>query len=64
MGNDPITCGTSADYPNQGKYNGKLDKDFVNLKLHRDPTSSTLDLYEFRMSLFENGDPEEFLYRA
>ena len=27
----------------------------------RDYTSSTLDLYEFRMSLFDHGNPEEFL---
>ena len=40
--------------------NDKSDKDFVKLKLCRDPTSSTLDLYEFKMSLFDNGDPEDF----
>ena len=27
----------------------------------RDSTSSTLDLFEFRMSLFDHGNPEEFL---
>ena len=31
------------------------------MKLRRDPTSSTADLYEFKMSLFDNGNPEEFL---
>ena len=41
-------------------YNDKLDKDFVKLKLRMNPTSSTLDLYEFKMSLFDHGDPEEF----
>ena len=25
------------------------------------PTSSTSDLYDFKMSLFDNGNPEEFL---
>ena len=35
--------------------------DYVKLKLCRDPTSSTLDLYGFRMSLFDHGDPGEFL---
>ena len=44
-----------------GKYNGKSDKYFVNLEFCRDPTYSTSDLYEFRMSLFENGEPEDFL---
>ena len=39
------------------KYDVKSEKYFVKLKLCRDPTSSTLDLYEFRMSLFDNGKP-------
>ena len=41
-------------------HDGKSDKYFMNLKLRRDPTSSTSDLYDFRMSLFDNGDLEEF----
>ena len=45
------------------KHGGKSDKDFVKLKLSRDPKLSTSDLYEFKMSLFENGEPEEsFLF--
>ena len=40
---------------------GKPDGDDVKLNLCRDPTSSMLDLYNFRMSLFGHGDPEEFL---
>ena len=43
----------------KGKYNGKSDKDFVKVKLCIDPTPITLDLYVFRMSLFDNGNPEE-----
>ena len=27
----------------------------------RDPRSENLDLYEFKMALFDNGKPEEFL---
>ena len=42
-------------------YNGKPDKDFVKLKLRRYPTSSTSDLYKFKMYLFEHGEPDEFL---
>ena len=45
----------------KGRYDGKWDKDFVALKLRRDPTSSTSDLYEFKMSLFDNVELEEFL---
>ena len=40
---------------------GKSDRYFIKLKLHRDHTSPTSDLYEFKMSLFDNGQPEELL---
>ena len=36
-------------------YTGKSYGDYVKLKLRRDPTSSTSDLYEFMMSLFDHG---------
>ena len=39
-------------------HDGKSDKYFVKLKLRRYPTSSRSDLYEFKMSLFDNGNPE------
>ena len=39
-------------------YNIKSDKDFVKLKLCRDPMFSTSDLYEFRMYLFDRGKTE------
>ena len=42
-------------------YNSNPDEYFVKLKLRRDPTSSMSDLYEFKMSLFDHGKPEEFL---
>ena len=42
-------------------YNGKSDKDVVKMKLRRDPKYSTSDLYEFKMTLFDHGGPEEFL---
>ena len=42
-------------------YYGKSDKYFIELKLCKDPISSTLDLYDFKMSLFDHGEPEEFL---
>ena len=38
-------------------HDGKLDEYFLKLKLYRDLTSYTPDLHEFKMSLFENGDP-------
>ena len=31
------------------KHNDKLDKDFLTIKLRRDPTSEKLGLYEFKM---------------
>ena len=39
------------------EYYGKSDKDSVQLKFRRDPTSSTSDLYEFKMYLFDNIEP-------
>ena len=45
----------------KGAYDGKSEKDLLKLKLRRRPTSSMSDLYGFRMSLFDNGDPGEFL---
>ena len=41
--------------------NGKSDKYFINMKLRIDTTYSTSDLYNFKMSLFDHGEPEEFL---
>ena len=35
----------------------KSDGDYVKLILLRDTMSSTLYLYEFRMSLFDHGEP-------
>ena len=40
----------------------KLDEDFFKIKLSRDPKSEKLDLFEFKMELFDKGDPEEFLF--
>ena len=40
---------------------GKSDVDYVKLELCIDPTSSTLDLYEFRVSLFYHVETEEFI---
>ena len=42
------------------KHDGNSDKYLLKLKLHRDPTFPTSDLYEFKMSLFDNGYPKEF----
>ena len=39
---------------------GKSDGDYVKLKLRRYPMSSTSELFEFRMYLFDHGDPEAF----
>ena len=44
----------------KGKRDDKSDKDFVKLKFQRDPTSEKSDLYEFKMALFENVNPEAF----
>ena len=38
----------------------KLWKDYVRIKFHRSYTSEKSDMYEFRMSLFDNLYQEEF----
>ena len=43
------------------KNDEKSDKDCVKIKFCRVPTSQKSDLYEFKMTLFDNGDPEELL---
>ena len=43
------------------KHDGNSGKGSVKLKLSRGPTSDTPDLYEFKIALLENGEPEEFL---
>ena len=43
----------------KGKHDDKLENDFVQMKLHRDPTSENSDLYEFKMALFYNGYRED-----
>ena len=45
----------------KGNHDDNSEKYFVKLKLRRDPTLSSLNLYEFKTDLFENGEPEEFL---
>ena len=43
--------------PMKENHDGKSEKYFLKLKLPRNPKSSMLDLYEFKMSLSNNGDP-------
>ena len=42
-------------------YNGKSDEDCFKLKLHIYPTYSTLNLHKFKISLFNHGNPKDFL---
>ena len=52
----------STPYPtNKSKNDEKLDSNFVKIKLRMDPTSENSDLYELKTTLFDNGNPEEFL---
>ena len=45
----------------KSKHDDNSEKDIVKLKLHRETISDNPDLYEFKISLFDNGGPEEFL---
>ena len=40
----------------------KSDKYCVKIKFRRYHTSEKSDLHEFKMALFDNGDPDEFLF--
>ena len=44
------------------KYDGKSEKYLVKLKFCRGLMSSTSDIYEFRMYLIDNGEPEEHFF--
>ena len=46
----------------KSKHDDKLNKDFENIGLRKDPTSEKLDLHEFKIALFDNGDPEEICF--
>ena len=39
----------------------KDDMDIINIKMRRDPASTTSKTYELKVHTFENGKPEEFL---
>ena len=39
----------------------KAEMDDVKIKVCRDPTQEKSDMYELKMALFDNGEPEEFL---
>ena len=55
------SSGATTDSVNYSKSNAEWDKCCVKIKLRRDPESEKSVLYEFKMALFDNGDPDEFL---
>ena len=46
------------------KHNDKSEKDYVKIKLRRDPTSENSYPYEFKMALFYNGYREDVFVRS
>ena len=58
LGTNPAQVEPSLILLMKETYNGKSDEDFVKLKLIRDPTYSTSELYEFNMYFFDHGKPE------
>ena len=46
----------------KNNHRDKREKDCVKLQLNRDPTSDKLDLCEFKMTLHDNGDTEDFMF--
>ena len=61
LGTVQVHVDTSPTLLIKSKNNEKLDKDCVKIKLCRYPTSAKSDLYELKMALFDNGEPEELL---
>ena len=53
--------GSTPDSTNKKQEWWKLDKYFVKIKLFRDTKSEKSNLYELKMDLFDNGNPDEFL---
>ena len=45
----------------KSKNDNKLDRYYDKIKFRRDKTSENSYPYEFKMTLFDNGKPEEFL---
>ena len=39
----------------------KFEKYYLKIKLRRNITSETSDMYKLKMVFFDNGNPEEFL---
>ena len=39
----------------------KTERNYVKIKLGRNPNSEKSDMYEFILDLFDNGKPDEFL---
>ena len=52
------SCGSTSNYIIQSKLNLKKERDYVKIKLLRNPTSEKLDIYEFKINLFDNGKTE------
>ena len=46
---------------NKIKLEKKLEKFYVTIILLRNPSSEMYGMYKFRVALFDNGQPEEFL---
>ena len=64
QGGSTSSHGASTDPLIKIKDNDKLDNDFVKLKLCRDMMSDKSDLFEFKMALFDNVNPEELFVRS
>ena len=52
------SSGSTPDSVNESKSNAELDKYCVKIKLRRYPKSEKSGLYEFKMALFDNGNPD------
>ena len=61
FGDSTSACGPPPIPLIKSRNDDKSGKYFVKIKLRRGPTSEKLDLYEFKMALFDNGEPDDIL---
>ena len=57
-GDSTSARGATPDSIDKNNNDDKLDIHSVKIKLCRDLKSEKLDFYEFKMNLFDNGDPD------
>ena len=63
LSGDIMACVEPPHIPLIKQYPEKIKKEsnYVNIKLHRNPVTELYEIYETKLVLFENGEPEDLL---